>query len=277
MRLGQGYRTRGRHEIGMSGNTTEAARTGPARTPRFRLRARPAVREAGPGRRRVPLRRPRYDTDERPDVGRPPPRLEIAPDRHAAPVEDAPPPPSRRGGRHRRHRLPHPRGGRAGTPTSPCSTSTRRCCGRLPSARARSMTAASISSRQCRDAAAARQQLRQLHHRLRHPERASASMRRSGRHGACSSPAGASCAWNSPASTCRCWRRSTTPILPRDPAHRRAGWRATGNPTSTSWNRSASSLPGAFAAMIGAAGFSHVTHRRLSGGIVAIHSAWKIS
>ena len=35
--------------------------------------------------------------------------------------------------------------------------------------------------------------------------------------------------------------------------------------------------PGAFASMIQAAGFSHVTHRRLSGGIVAIHSGWKIS
>ena len=35
--------------------------------------------------------------------------------------------------------------------------------------------------------------------------------------------------------------------------------------------------PGAFAGMIEAAGFSHVTHRRLSGGIVAIHSGWKIA
>jgi demethylmenaquinone methyltransferase/2-methoxy-6-polyprenyl-1,4-benzoquinol methylase len=35
--------------------------------------------------------------------------------------------------------------------------------------------------------------------------------------------------------------------------------------------------PGAFAGMIEAAGFRHVTHRRLSGGIVAIHSGWKVS
>ena len=35
--------------------------------------------------------------------------------------------------------------------------------------------------------------------------------------------------------------------------------------------------PEAFARMIAAAGFSHVSHRRLSGGIVAIHSGWKIS
>jgi demethylmenaquinone methyltransferase/2-methoxy-6-polyprenyl-1,4-benzoquinol methylase len=35
--------------------------------------------------------------------------------------------------------------------------------------------------------------------------------------------------------------------------------------------------PGAFAGMIEAAGFRHVTHRLLSGGIVAIHSGWKIS
>lgn len=35
--------------------------------------------------------------------------------------------------------------------------------------------------------------------------------------------------------------------------------------------------PGAFADMIQAAGFGHVSHRRLSGGIVAIHSGWKIS
>ena len=34
--------------------------------------------------------------------------------------------------------------------------------------------------------------------------------------------------------------------------------------------------PGAFAAMIEEAGFRRVTHRRLSGGIVAIHSGWKI-
>ena len=33
--------------------------------------------------------------------------------------------------------------------------------------------------------------------------------------------------------------------------------------------------PGAFARMIEAAGLAHVTHRPLSGGIVAIHSAWK--
>ncbi|GJE44305.1 bifunctional demethylmenaquinone methyltransferase/2-methoxy-6-polyprenyl-1,4-benzoquinol methylase UbiE [Methylobacterium soli] len=35
--------------------------------------------------------------------------------------------------------------------------------------------------------------------------------------------------------------------------------------------------PGAFAGMIEAAGFRHVTHRLLSGGIVAIHSGWKVS
>ena len=34
--------------------------------------------------------------------------------------------------------------------------------------------------------------------------------------------------------------------------------------------------PGAFGAMIEAAGFRRVTHRPLSGGIVAIHSGWKI-
>ena len=32
-----------------------------------------------------------------------------------------------------------------------------------------------------------------------------------------------------------------------------------------------------FAGMIEDAGFKHVTHRPLSGGIVAIHSGWKIS
>jgi demethylmenaquinone methyltransferase/2-methoxy-6-polyprenyl-1,4-benzoquinol methylase len=35
--------------------------------------------------------------------------------------------------------------------------------------------------------------------------------------------------------------------------------------------------PDSFARMIETAGFSHVSHRRLSGGIVAIHSGWKIS
>jgi demethylmenaquinone methyltransferase/2-methoxy-6-polyprenyl-1,4-benzoquinol methylase len=34
--------------------------------------------------------------------------------------------------------------------------------------------------------------------------------------------------------------------------------------------------PGAFARHIEAAGFRRVTHRPLSGGIVAIHSGWKI-
>jgi demethylmenaquinone methyltransferase/2-methoxy-6-polyprenyl-1,4-benzoquinol methylase len=33
--------------------------------------------------------------------------------------------------------------------------------------------------------------------------------------------------------------------------------------------------PGAFARMIEEAGFRRVTHRPLSGGIVAIHSGWK--
>ncbi|MGU3540630.1 bifunctional demethylmenaquinone methyltransferase/2-methoxy-6-polyprenyl-1,4-benzoquinol methylase UbiE [Methylobacterium sp. A54F] len=35
--------------------------------------------------------------------------------------------------------------------------------------------------------------------------------------------------------------------------------------------------PGSFAGMIEAAGFRHVTHRLLSGGIVAVHSGWKVS
>ncbi|ACL61795.1 bifunctional demethylmenaquinone methyltransferase/2-methoxy-6-polyprenyl-1,4-benzoquinol methylase UbiE [Methylobacterium nodulans] len=35
--------------------------------------------------------------------------------------------------------------------------------------------------------------------------------------------------------------------------------------------------PGAFAGMIEEAGFAHVTHRLLSGGICAIHSGWKIA
>ncbi|GBU18581.1 MULTISPECIES: bifunctional demethylmenaquinone methyltransferase/2-methoxy-6-polyprenyl-1,4-benzoquinol methylase UbiE [Methylobacterium] len=35
--------------------------------------------------------------------------------------------------------------------------------------------------------------------------------------------------------------------------------------------------PGVFAGMIEAAGLRHVTHRPLSGGIVAIHSGWKVS
>ncbi len=35
--------------------------------------------------------------------------------------------------------------------------------------------------------------------------------------------------------------------------------------------------PGRFAGMIEAAGFSRVSHRPLTGGIVAIHSGWKIA
>ncbi|KQP28910.1 bifunctional demethylmenaquinone methyltransferase/2-methoxy-6-polyprenyl-1,4-benzoquinol methylase UbiE [Methylobacterium sp. Leaf100] len=35
--------------------------------------------------------------------------------------------------------------------------------------------------------------------------------------------------------------------------------------------------PGRFSGMIEAAGFRHVSHRPLSGGIVAIHSGWKVS
>jgi demethylmenaquinone methyltransferase/2-methoxy-6-polyprenyl-1,4-benzoquinol methylase len=35
--------------------------------------------------------------------------------------------------------------------------------------------------------------------------------------------------------------------------------------------------PGRFAGMIEAAGFRHVSHRPLTGGIVAIHSGWKVS
>ncbi len=35
--------------------------------------------------------------------------------------------------------------------------------------------------------------------------------------------------------------------------------------------------PGAFARMIEEAGFTHVSHRVLSGGIVAIHSGWKVA
>jgi demethylmenaquinone methyltransferase/2-methoxy-6-polyprenyl-1,4-benzoquinol methylase len=34
--------------------------------------------------------------------------------------------------------------------------------------------------------------------------------------------------------------------------------------------------PNAFAEMVGAAGFSRVSHQSLSGGIVALHSGWRL-
>ena len=91
------------------------AMPGPAKRDPFRLPQRAAWRQAGAGRRRVPLGGAALRPDERPDVGRAASRLERRAGHGGQPAEKkAAFHAARSGRRHRRRRLPRGRGRRAG-------------------------------------------------------------------------------------------------------------------------------------------------------------------
>ena len=130
---------------------------------------------------------------------------------------------------------------------------------------------------QCRGAAVRRPQLR-----CRAPSRSAsatcrASSRRSPRPIACSRSAAGFSAWNSPPSTCRASIGSTIfysfnviPALGRVVAGDAESYRY----LVESIRRFPS--PQAFAAMMRAAGFARVSFQPMTGGIVALHSGWRL-
>jgi demethylmenaquinone methyltransferase/2-methoxy-6-polyprenyl-1,4-benzoquinol methylase len=103
------------------------------------------------------------------------------------------------------------------------------------------------------------------------------STRRCAKPTACFAAAAAFSASNSPRSRCRCSTRSMMPG--RSTAFRRWERRSPARPSPTSiWsNRSASSRARPISPrMIERAGFSRVGYTNYTGGIAALHSAWKI-
>ena len=130
---------------------------------------------------------------------------------------------------------------------------------------------------QRRGAAVARRNFRRLYDRLRHPQRA-AHRARAGRG---LSRAQARRALSLPRILARRpagARSRSMPPIPTPRSRRSArSWRATARPIAISSSRSASfPTPERFADMIGEAGFSRVGFTRLTGGVVAIHSGWKL-
>ena len=82
--------------------------------------------------------------------------------------------------------------------------------GRNRAAGAASRPAGLVRRGQCRGAGVSGSQLRRLHDRVRHPQRAADRCRARARPTACCGPAADSCAWNSPPSTCPASTGSTT-------------------------------------------------------------------
>ena len=93
----------------------------------------------------------------------------------------------------------------------------------------------------------------------------------------CSSPAGDFCAWNSRSATCPASTRFTISIPSTSiPALGRA---VTGD--GEAYRYLVESIrrfprPEPFAAMLRTAGFGRVSFTRMSGGIVALHSGWRL-
>ena len=120
-------------------------------------------------------------------------------------------------------------------------------------------------------------ELRRLHDRLRHPQRA--AHRGGARRGV--SRAEARRALPLPG-ILRGRHADARPrlrglFLPRHPARSGAPSPATRNPTAI-WSNSIRTFPNQerFADMIRAAGFARVSYRNFSGGIAALHSGWKL-
>ena len=249
-----------------------------ARRHPFRRPDRAAGRQAGAGGRRVPFGGAPLRPDERPDVGRAAPGLE--------------------GRAGHRGQSAQSRSRRSPCSISPAAPATWRSAWSRPAAPAPASPSATSMPRCSRSAASARAE-RGRDHRdfakgnaealpsptapsMRSPSPSAsatcrASSARSPRPIACSRPAGISCAWNSPRSTCRGSTRSTTSI--RSTSSRRVGRAVTGDAEAYRYLvESIRKFPQAegFAQMIEAAGFRRVSFTPMTGGVVALHSGWRL-
>ena len=140
----------------------------------FWLQGRAPGGQADAGERRISQRGVPLRPDERSDVGGPAPGLERHHDQCAQPAERRRAVRiARRRRRHRRYRLPRGRGGRRRLPRHRLRHQHRYARGRpQPRAGAPSRPAGFLRRGQCRGAGFPRPQLRRLHHRVRHPQRA---------------------------------------------------------------------------------------------------------
>ena len=153
----------------------------------FRLQGRPPGRQADAGERGVSQRGAALRPDERSDVGGPASGLERPDDQRAqSAARRCAVRAARRRRRHRRHRISRRQGGRLRLSRHRLRHQFRHAGGR-PRARggAASRRPGVVRRRQCRGAGFPRPQLRRLHHRLRHPQRAADRSRARARRFAC--------------------------------------------------------------------------------------------
>ena len=233
----------------------------------FGDRRRAAGREAGAGRRRVPFGRAALRPDERPDVGRPAPRLEGRAGHRAST------PPQNRTEPFALLDLAGGTGdvafrvveaGGAGTRVTVCDINAEMLgVGARTRHAARARRRRHLRAGQCRGTAVSGQELRLRHDRLRHPQRAAHRARAGRGVSRAASSAGVSSAWNFPASTCRGSTRSTSFIPSRSSRASARRSPATARPINI-WSSSIRKFPSrrAFAEMIEAAGFRRVSFTR---------------
>ena len=245
----------------------------------FGYRERPARRQAGAGRRRVPQRRAPLRPDERPDVGRPAPALEGRAGERAQPAAAA--------------------AGPGGSSTWPAAPATSPSASRSARSGHAEITVADINAAMLevgreraekrglaqhrlprgerRGAALRRCELRRLHDRLRHPQRAA---HRGGAGGGVSR-AEARRPFPLPG-ILRGRHADARPhlralFLPRRSRRSAASWPATRKPIATWSNRSAPSPTRSASPTWSAPPASRAsTYRNFSGGIAALHSGWKL-
>ena len=230
--------------------------------------------ELGVSQRGLALR-----SDERPDVGRAAPRLEGHHGQHARSAQRrAAVRAARRRRRHRRYRVSRGEGARRRLSRHRLRHQCRHAAGRPGARRQRGIsTIASALSKAMRK----RWRLPIAPSTATPSRSASATCRgsiaRSAKPIACSSPAAGSSAWNSRPSTCpgsiALYDLFSFKVIPP------LGRAITGD--AESYQYLVESIrkfpkPAAFADMIRAAGFSRVNWQSLSGGIVALHSGWRL-
>ena len=240
---------------------------------------RPARRQAGSGRRRVPQGRRPLRPDERLDVVRPASGLEghsrrqAAAAAHVAPfaISTSPAAPAT---------SPSASRGRAARrPRSPSSTSMPTCCASASERASKRREGERVRFVEANAEALpfARRYVRRLYDRLRHPQRAAHRAR--AERGL--SRAEARRPLSLPRILARRPAGARSPLrglfAGRDPARSARSSRATARPIAISSNRSGSfRRPSCSPTSIAAAGFARVDFTRLTGGVVAIHSGWKL-
>ena len=245
----------------------------------FRLPGCRRRRQAGAGRRRLPQRRAPLRPDERPDVGRTAPRLEgraghgrqpaaETTSRSRCSISRAAPATSRSG-------WSRPA---APAPESPCSISTPTCwksAGTRAAERGLDDAIAFVDGNaEALPFPDGRFDAVTIAFGIRNVPRIEAALAEAS---ACCGSAGISSAWNSRPSTCRGSPRCTTSI----PSTRSRRWadgygRCRGLSVSGRIRSATFREPDAFADMMRTAGFGRVSFQRMSGGIVALHSGWRL-